>query len=77
MQTASPRAPTMTTTSRPQSFWALDHPFWGDGPALVCETMVFRNGEAGECERYGSWKAEEAGHLRMVKKVFPALANAT
>jgi hypothetical protein len=56
-------------------FLGLDHRFFGDGPPLVFETMVFGGPLNGEQERYGSWAAAEAGHKRWVKKVFPALAR--
>lgn len=61
----------------------LDHRYFGDGPPLVFETMVFvcPGGvhEEGllkgrpitnelDCERTGSWAAAEAGHKRMVEK---------
>jgi hypothetical protein len=63
-------------------FLGLDHRFFGDGPPLVFETMVFVNegatfkfnGQERPCntildqERYGSWAAAEAGHKRYVKK---------
>jgi hypothetical protein len=56
-------------------FLGLDHRFFGDGPPLVFETMVFGGPLNGEMERYGSWAAAEAGHKRWVAKVFPALAR--
>jgi hypothetical protein len=49
-------------------FLALDHNFdaeWGADPILF-ETMVFRNGEGDECERYRTWDEAEAGHQRWV-----------
>lgn len=46
----------------------LDHRFFGDGPPLVFETMIFIDGEGIEGERYGSWAAAEAGHKRFVDK---------
>jgi hypothetical protein len=63
-------------------FLGLDHRFFGDGPPLVFETMVFvdegrsfeLHGETHfyhtslDHERYGSWAAAEAGHKRLVKK---------
>lgn len=56
-------------------FLGLDHRFFGDGPPLVFETMVFGGPHDSDMERYGSWAAAEAGHQRMVAKVFPALAK--
>lgn len=53
----------------------LDHRHFGDGPPLVFETLVFGGPLDGEMDRYGTWAAAEAGHARMVAKVFPALAK--
>ena len=58
-------------------FLGLDHRWFGDGPPLVFETMVFGGEFDHEQERYGSWAAAEAGHKRWVKKVFPALGLRT
>lgn len=63
-------------------FLGLDHRFFGDGPPLVFETMVFvdegktidlggkiyPNHTSIDQERYGSWAAAEAGHKRMVER---------
>jgi hypothetical protein len=65
-------------------FLGFDHRFFGDGPPLVFETMVFLDeGKTMEfpwCEgpqrvhtslaqeRYGSWAAAIAGHKRHVQK---------
>ena len=58
-------------------FLGLDHRFFGDGPPLIFETMVFGGPHDEAQERYCSWKAAEAGHKRWVAKVFPALASAS
>jgi hypothetical protein len=56
-------------------FLGFDHRIWGDGPPDVFETMVFGGPLDQKKERYGSWKAAEAGHQRWVAKAFPALAK--
>lgn len=50
-------------------FLALDHSF-GDGPPLLFETMVFRDGNDDECERCSTWEEAEAQHKRMCAEVF-------
>ena len=49
-------------------FLGLDHQF-GDGPPLLFETMVFRNGEAGECRRCSTWLEAEAQHAAILKQI--------
>ena len=49
-------------------FLGLDHSF-GHGPPLLFETMVFRDGDGEEQERYSTWEEAEAGHERMVERV--------
>jgi hypothetical protein len=46
---------------------------WGEGPPILFETMVFRNGSGDEQERYSSWDDAEAGHKAMCRKVFGKL----
>jgi hypothetical protein len=43
-------------------FLGLDHRFFGDGPPLVFETMVFDDYEAGDCFRYATWDEAVTGH---------------
>lgn len=49
-------------------FLGLDHQ-WGDGPALLFETMVFGGSFDGKQWRYSTWEEAEAGHKRMVERV--------
>jgi hypothetical protein len=49
-------------------FLGIDHRYWGKGPPIVFETMVFRDHEGIEQQRYSSWDDAEAGHAAMVKK---------
>jgi hypothetical protein len=51
-------------------FMGLDHRFVGKGPPLLFETMVFRNHDGEECERYSSYDDAETGHKAMCRKVF-------
>ena len=37
------------------------------GPPLLFETMIFRDGRAGDMTRYATWGAAEAGHRAAVK----------
>ena len=50
-------------------FLGLDHRFFGDGEPLVFETMVFQDGEAGDCHRCSIWSQAEAQHAAVVEKV--------
>jgi hypothetical protein len=50
-------------------FLGLDHRFVGDGPPLLFETMVFRDGDGDEQMRYATWAEAEAGHAAMLKEV--------
>lgn len=49
-------------------FLGIDHQY-GDGPPLLFETMVFRNGSGEECERCSNWDEAVAMHDEMVAKV--------
>lgn len=53
-------------------FLGLDHQY-GAGPPLLFETMVFRDGDGCEQERYGTWQAAEQGHQAMVAQLREAL----
>jgi hypothetical protein len=46
-------------------FLGLDHRY-GDGPPLLFETMVFRDGEEEACDRYTTRAEALAGHARIV-----------
>jgi hypothetical protein len=50
-------------------FLGIDHRFVGEGPPIVFETMVFRDGDGDEQMRYATWEEAERGHLAMVRKV--------
>jgi len=52
-------------------FLSHDHSF-GEGPPLLFETMVFRDGEGDECERCSTWEQAEAQHEKMCADVFKA-----
>jgi hypothetical protein len=51
-------------------FLALDHDFFGEGPPLLFETMVFGGAQDGACYRYSTWEEAEAGHRAMCLTVF-------
>lgn len=50
-------------------FLGIDHNFFGDGPPLVFETMVFGGKHDQAQERYSTWNEAEAGHWRWVSAV--------
>jgi len=43
-------------------FLGLDHRFFGDGPPLLFETMIFGGEHDGYQRRYATWEEAEAGH---------------
>jgi len=47
-------------------FIGLDHRFFGDGPPLLFESMVFGGPLDGEQFRYPTWDAAAAGHALLV-----------
>lgn len=47
----------------------IDHNFWGQGPPLIFETMVFGGPLDEEQERYSTEAQALAGHDQMVAKV--------
>lgn len=57
-------------------FLGLDHRYFGGGPPMVFETMVFVNGEFEDCVRYASWDDAEAGHKAMCARVFKTKVQA-
>jgi predicted RNA-binding Zn-ribbon protein involved in translation (DUF1610 family) len=57
-------------------FLGIDHG-WGAGPPLLFETMVCRDGEAGDAmERYSTWTQAEQGHQRIVEALRATLGRA-
>lgn len=54
-------------------FLGLDHNFYGRGPPLLFETMVFGGEHDGDQWRCATWTEAEADHRRAVALVFPAL----
>ncbi len=49
-------------------FLGIDHNFGDYGTPVLWETMVFGGNLDGECERYTSRGAAEAGHAEMVER---------
>jgi hypothetical protein len=49
-------------------FLGIDHQ-WREGPPILFETMVFENGEAGDCARYSTWEEAEDGHREIVERI--------
>jgi hypothetical protein len=54
-------------------FLALDHNFWGQGPPVLWETMVFGGPLDGEQARYTSHADAFVGHQEMCRRVMEAL----
>lgn len=50
-------------------FLGSDHRFWGEGPPLIYETLVFGGPLDGEMERYCTREEAAEGHRRMVDRV--------
>lgn len=52
-------------------FLGIDHNFFGEGPPLLFETMVFCRGSGRDLEmdRYATWDQAVLGHERMVKEI--------
>jgi hypothetical protein len=51
-------------------FLGINHNFFGDGPPILFETMVFIAGDGVHQERYRTWDEAAAGHLRWVNEIF-------
>jgi hypothetical protein len=49
-------------------FLGLDYRHSGKGPPILFESMVFVDGDGGDCERYSSWDDAEIGHKAMVRQ---------
>lgn len=54
-------------------FLALDHRWFGKGPPILFETLVFGGPCDGEMRRYVSWDDAETGHKAMVRTVRAAM----
>src|SRR4051812_34204578 len=50
-------------------FLGIDHRFFGDGPPILFETMVFEHGDTVDCVRYSSWDDAATGHKAMVRRL--------
>lgn len=50
-------------------FLGLDHNFWGEGPPILFETMIFGGEHDGWMDRYATWEEAELGHLAAVRMV--------
>lgn len=50
-------------------FLGLDHNFFGDGPPVLWETLVFGGVLDGEMDRYTSVRAALEGHWEMCERV--------
>jgi hypothetical protein len=46
----------------------INHRFCQQGPPLIFETMIFEDGNGGDCWRYASWDDAVTGHAVAVKK---------
>jgi len=50
-------------------FLGLDHNYWGKGPPVLFETMIFGGPEDQYQERYSTWDEAKEGHRKAVKLV--------
>jgi hypothetical protein len=59
-------------------FLGLDHNFFGEGPPILFETMIFRPAADGNwkndewtdlCHRYATWAEAETGHMEIVEQL--------
>lgn len=57
-------------------FLGLDHNFWGDGPPVLFETMIFGGEHDQDQWRYSTYEEAEAGHAKAVSLAFPTLVKA-
>ena len=48
-------------------FLGLDHNMFGDGPPLVFETMIFREGDGNETFRWSTWDEAMEGHKALTE----------
>ena len=56
-------------------FVGLDHRFFGNGPPILFETLVFGSPLDGDGARYSSYDDAEVGHRMMVAKVRAAMGQ--
>jgi hypothetical protein len=56
-------------------FLGLDHRFFGKGPPILFETLVFGGPLDGEGGRYSSYDDAETGHRMMVAKARAAIGQ--
>lgn len=56
-------------------FLGLDHRFFGKGPPILFETMIFGGPLDQETWRYSSWDDAEIGHRMMVAKARAAISQ--
>ncbi len=56
---------------RVSTIWlGTDHNYHWEGPPLLFETMVFKNGASDiYCDRYSTWQEAEQGHERAIQWV--------
>ncbi len=50
-------------------FLGVDYNFFGEGPPVVFESMIFQGPLNHEMQRYCTWEEAENGHKEMVAKV--------
>lgn len=56
-------------------FLGLDHAFWGEGPPVLWESMVFGGPLDGESRRYSSGADADAGHTALCRAVTDAASH--
>jgi hypothetical protein len=56
-------------------FIGLDHRFFGDGPPILFETLVFGGPLDGQGQRYSSWDDAQTGHRAAVRKARKAIGR--
>lgn len=56
-------------------FLGLDHRFYGEGPPLLFETLIFGGPLDQDMWRYSSYDDAEAGHVMAVKKARAAIGQ--
>jgi hypothetical protein len=56
-------------------FLGFDHRFWGKGPPILFETLIFGGPLDGEGDRYSSHDDAETGHAMFVKKARAAIGQ--
>jgi hypothetical protein len=56
-------------------FLGIDHRFFGQGPPILFETMIFGGPLDGSQWRYSSWDDAQAGHKAAVRKAREAIGQ--